>query len=203
MALAGCSVVVACAGRDPAGPAYVARGPTYVANTAATIRSGPGVQYPAIGTLRPDPYGSETVTERSRSGGWIETDRGWIWGKLLRPSGSAREPLVVSRPDMYGPPPLPPGQPPGVAPAPGAFESPAPAGSRPGVPPARGTAMAVVLDGADLRAAPSREARSLYRLGMRSEVLALRPEGEWVRVAFGDADGWMLRSHLKEKSQVE
>ena len=193
-----CSLLAACAGRD----AYA---PTYVAGTAATIRSGPGLNYPALGILRPpDAYGSATVTERSRQDGWIETERGWIWGKLLRPSGPSREPLVASRQDLYRPPPPALGQSPGVVPrSEAALQPPGRYGDPPGEPRTRGAEMTVVLDGADLRAAPSRDARSLYRLGMRSEVVALRREGEWVQVAFGDANGWMLGSHLKDKSQAE
>ena len=57
--------------------------------------------------------------------------------------------------------------------------------------------MVVIAYASDLRQAPKSDARADYRLAQGSEVVAFRTEGEWVRVNFGDATGWMLRSHLK------
>src|SRR3712207_8708040 len=48
--------------------------------------------------------------------------------------------------------------------------------------PVRGVHMTVALDGADLRSAPDRSARSLYRLGASSEAIAIGREREWMRV---------------------
>ena len=152
---------------------WAAPGEVHTVLNAATLRAGPGSQYPGIGAVTarsPVP-----LVEVSRQGGWIETDRGWVWGQLVTPgTGAAGAETGAASLSLLGPSAAPPAD---VGRA--------------------GNRMVVSTYASDLRQAPRSDAKADLRLSEGVEVIVSKIEGEWARVAFGDAAGWVRRSDLK------
>lgn len=166
------------------GMAIAAPGDTHNVVTVATLRAAPGG--PEIGTASArDPA---PLVERSRQGGWIETDRGWIWGPLTCPTGAARAagPDQAAggdaRPDDAG--------------AVACVPSSASVAGMP-VPATNPNRMQIGVYASDLRKAPKADAPADFRLSRGTEVMISRTDGDWVRISLGDATGWVLRSHLQ------
>jgi uncharacterized protein YraI len=158
--------------------ASAAPGDVYTVANAATLRAGPGGQFPEIGTAtsrNPTP-----LVEISRQGGWIETDHGWVWGPLVCAAGGTPADTAAA-PETSN------GTICGATPS-GTTASAASGGSH---------RMVVAVDASYLRQAPKHDAKSEFRLGVGAEVVVSRTEGDWVRVSLGDVTGWMMRSQLK------
>lgn len=177
------SIIVAfTSGTALTGTALAAPGDTYTVANAATLRSGPGGSFPEVGTISVRTGGQ--LTEISRQGGWVETDRGWVWGALIcptaQPAGSAANGSAAPAC--------------GIGWTPGSGDAGISGGGSSG----GRSRMVVGVYAANLRQAPRADAPMVFPLGQGVEVTMSGTQGDWARVSLGDVSGWVLRSSLQE-----